>query len=218
MKEAEARREELKALEELNRIKQEQSLDELFSGLGTELTSIDPEDALKIAKPLYERITQDYETRYRSLATELESQKQVLAKERAEANKLLEGRQQQYVNAKLKEAVPDLETLIRTEAYAKFLGRPVTPGGRTTMQDYLNRELSLGNVDLVVNKFREFASARPNVADITQVGAVTTATRAVPEPARVDNISDLRSRVNARRSGQIRNNADYRAIKQGQKG
>jgi hypothetical protein len=86
------------------------------------------------------------------------------------------------------------------------------------MEHYLNRELNLGNVDFVVEKMREFAAGKPNLATITQVAPVTTGVQAAPiTPPGKEDIESIRARVNMQRDRKFKSRDEYLTHKYGTK-
>jgi hypothetical protein len=210
------RLEDEKALAEYTRIKAEKEIENLYSGENNSFATVDPEDAKKIAGPLYAKFLEQRELMERQ-KRELEAKQQEFLNTRA-YDKVREERERKNndFNVRLRQAVPDIDYLINTRAYTKFLNTPHTPGSTVTNEAFFNHELSNGNYDYVIERYKQFAQGRPNPADIAQVSAVTTGDKApasVPD-AQKEYLS-LKERVEMRRSGKIKNRAEYVKMKYG---
>jgi hypothetical protein len=209
--------------EELERLRRERA-DEEFGDFmrkaAADLSSIDPEDAAKLARPIYERLKTEHEARYAELAARLDEQRKALSDRDAAAAGAARDRLIQDFRRRLYAAVPDFERLRHTAAYSRFLDSPHVPGSRITNRAHLDSEVFRGNQGYAVEAIRRFAAGIPrrDLSDIAQVGGSSTGDRA-PAPARDGGGRDaypaIKARVEAKRAGRIRSKAEYRALKQG---
>jgi hypothetical protein len=206
------RQNDLAALEEFNRVKRERDIESLMNVDDLEFNSLDPDDAKKLIKPIYERIVQTQEEKYNELATRLEEQRQFLAKQAQGAQEAYFQQKRDEFNSALAKEVPNIEQLTRTPAYKQFVESPHAPGSVVTMRDHLNEELRRGNAGYVIGKLKQFAQNKPNLANVAQVGSATTGYQAPVNKPEGDSLKTMRDRMNKLRANQI-SRQEYRALK-----
>jgi hypothetical protein len=207
-------------LEEYRRKRDEEEFAATLKSSVTELTSVDPDDVPKIARPIYDKVLEASQARYLEMERRLDEQRRLLETRERESAAARDRASRDEFYRKLYSAVPDLERLTSTPEYARFMRAPHVAGSKTTNMKHLNHELSMGNYGYVIDRMRQFAQggARPAPADIAQVATATVGDRVAPvaEPTgKKEPLDSLRARVDARRTGKIKNVADYRAKKYG---
>jgi hypothetical protein len=218
--EEELRRSQQAELEEYRRRKSEEEFAATMKSSVSDLTSVDPDDVPKIARPIYDKVMEASQAKYREMETRLEEQRRLLETREQESAAAADRAKRSEFYRKLYAAVPDLDKLRSTPAYLSFLRSPHVAGSRMTVQNHLNQELNMGNADYVIERFRQFAQggARPAPADIAQVATATAGDRVVPvaeATGKKEPLESLKARVDARRMGKIKNVKDYRAKKYG---
>jgi hypothetical protein len=183
-----------------------------------DIASLDPEDVPKIAKPIYDRLMAANQAQLAELERKIDEQGRVIAARDRDIASAQSAYRKDEFSKKLYAAVPELRQLLKKSSYATFLRSPYVPGSKVSMETHLNQELAAGNEDYVLERYRQFVNGNPapRFEDIAQVAPSTTGDKAPPAPAPgKESIASLTARVNARRTGKIRNAAEYRAKKYG---
>jgi hypothetical protein len=207
------RKQEQEELQAYNQLKRDRELEKLLNVENAEFVSLDPDDARKLLKPVYERLSQEQEQRYKALESQIEAQKALLAQQTLGQQEALVKQKQTEFNDLLVREIPNISQLLRTPGYKQFTASPMSPGSSVTMEEHLNQELQRDNLSYVVSKLKSFAQGKPSPADIAQVGTATTGYHAAVNEPVVDDLKALRDRLNKRRNREITRQA-FRQEKQ----
>jgi hypothetical protein len=202
-------------LAEYNRLKEERELENIFAGEGETFASIDPEDARKLAKPLYEKLAARQDARLREIQERVRRQEETLNQQARGAQESAVKKRVFEFQTKLAAAVPDIQQVIRTPGYKEFMSAPAQAGSVISTQDFLNQELLRGNVDYVVERIRRHAVNKPSLETVAQVSSVTTGVTAPVTPVKKEGYNEMKTRLEQRRTGIIKSGAEYRAAKKG---
>jgi hypothetical protein len=206
---------EKEKLAEYHKLQEEAEFQKLLSGDAADYVTLDPEDAKKLAQPLYNRLLQKQEEKYKALESKFEEQRKLIESQIQGSQKALKQENDYKVYVALEAAIPNFKEIVRSPAYAQFLQAPFSPGLNMSNQEVLNNELRYGNIQAVVEYMKRFAQGqRKDPGDIAQVSAVTTGVQASGESDVVDDRQRRKERLDKIRTGAI-SRSQFRDIKRG---
>lgn len=172
--------------EDLRRLQEERSIDDLIQQAGLEFSSINTEDAKKLMAPVLSTL--------RKQTTDLEeSFKKRLADTQARLDTTLDTLNQKQKQAqmdaahkKILAAHPDLESLQKTEAYHKIMLSPVSDKSGLLVGQLVAAEYQRGNVDYVIELLNSIKGAKPSLDSIAGVSPNGVGTTPVADSKNTD--------------------------------
>jgi hypothetical protein len=153
-------------------------LEKAASMEGVDFTSIDPEDAAKIARTILPVIDE----RNRRIEDELSKYRE-LARQQAEMMRAGNERAaHEDVERRIRAAVPRYDDIVSSKAFAEHVKRPFYRNSDVTLEAVLKHEIKQGNVDFIVDQINAFTDSKPSLADQARVRGAAAGS-APPEAA-----------------------------------
>lgn len=190
---------------DLQDFKDDRDLDELLKTVGSEFTSIDPEDAKKLLAPVLKAVRQQAVNSTASLNRKLEDQTQHLQSKVQELETAAADRQVRKIRDTVLRAVPDLEELQKTDAYKAAMMAPIAPHSHILTGQLVAAELERGNTDYVIGVLNRIKQGQPQAESVASVSPSSTGTAQPAAPTgdsdgvlSDDEIADMITQVRMR--------------------
>lgn len=177
--------------DELLRLQEEKEIREHIERYGTELSSIDPEDAKKLLGPVLAE-TRSKLNSLRKEALEAQKQTQKLIDDRISAIEQREAEAlARKVEGEVRRAIPDFDRLIKSEAYNTFMMAPVMGDENLRVYHLANQAARRGDSEWIINQLKSIQSSVPSIEAISSVSTTGSAS-AVPSSG-ADGTGDILS-------------------------
>lgn len=189
---------------ELQTLKDEHDLEELWKSVGSEFASIDPEDAKKLLTPVLKAIRQQSADSTATLNKKLEEQHQSLQNKVKDLENEANVARMRKVQETILKAVPDLEALQKTDAYKTAMMAPIAPHSNVLTGQLVAAEYERGNTDYVIGVLNSI-KGQTNLDSVASVSPSSMGASQVKAPEAesdgiltADEIADMTTRLRMR--------------------
>ena len=181
-----ARESDNASLQELNKLREQQRVEEYLKSLDGGLNSINGDDARKLVSPLLQQM----DSVRKEGQKQLQEAREAFDKRLSEYDKKSAQDKSNQLYSKIMKAHPDLQQLQRSQAYDDVMTSPVQAGSAITVGELVAAELKNGNADYII-KVLDTVKARTATPDISSVASVSAGTPASAGASGEDHSSDI---------------------------
>jgi len=160
--------------DELKAWRREQELNREFSLAGTEFSSIDPDDAEKMAsitRKSHATLSEELKLLREQIEQSQAEQQRVLKEQAMYAKEAVSSELRANTNKKILQAYPDFDSLSKTSQFQSMLSQATRPGSHITNKDELGMAYAAGDADYIVSFLKERLGNQPQFDKIAQVGS-----------------------------------------------
>jgi len=181
-----ARESDNASLQELNKLREQQRVEEYLKSLDGGLNSINGDDARKLVSPLLQQM----DSVRKEGQKQLQEAREAFDKRLSEFDKKSAQNKTNQLYSQIMKKHPDLQQLQRTQAYADVMLSPVQEGSAITVGELVAAELKRGNADYII-KVLDTVKSRSTAPDISSIASVSAGTPASAGASGEDHSGDI---------------------------